>query len=131
MSITSTIAEQAASHNRASAGQLPLEVAEALASEQPDLAAADNPSGVAEPGSRRPDGELLDVDGQPTTLAQNLGGKPVVIVFYRGVWCPSATSPCAPTRRSSCPRWPSAASAWLPSARRRQTDPRPRKSRRS
>jgi peroxiredoxin len=85
---TSTIAEQVASHHRASAGQLPPEVAEAFATEQRDLAAAGNPSGVAEPGSRLPDGELLDVDGQPSTLAQNLGGKPAVIVFYRGGWCP-------------------------------------------
>ena len=88
MSTTSTIAEQVASHHRASAGQLPPEVAEAFATEQRDLAAAGNPSAVAEPGSRLPDGELLDVGGQPTTLAQNLGGKPAVIVFYRGGWCP-------------------------------------------
>jgi peroxiredoxin len=84
----STIAEQVASLHRASAGQLPPEVAEAFATEQRDLAAAGHPSGVAEPGSHLPDGELLDVGGQPTTLAQNLGGKPAVIVFYRGGWCP-------------------------------------------
>jgi peroxiredoxin len=84
----STIAEQVASHHRASAGQLPAEVAEAFATEQRDLAAAGNPSGVAEPGSRLPDGELLDVNGRPTTLARNLGGRPAVIVFYRGGWCP-------------------------------------------
>src|SRR5260370_23042966 len=85
---TSTIAEQVASHHRASAGQLPPEVAEAFATEQRDLAAAGKPSGVAEAGSRLPDGELLDVGGQPTTIAQNLGGKPAVIVFYRAGWCP-------------------------------------------
>jgi len=85
---TQTIAEQVASYHRASAGQLPSDVAEAFAAEQRDLAAAENPSGVAEPGSRLPDGELLDVGGRPTTLAQNLGGKPAVIVFYRGGWCP-------------------------------------------
>ena len=88
MTTTSTITEQVDSHHRASAGQLPREVAEAFATEQRDLAAAGNPSGVAEPGSRLPDGELLDVGGQPTTLVQNLGGKPAVIVFYRGGWCP-------------------------------------------
>ena len=88
MSTTSTIADQVAGHHRASAGQLPHEVAEAFATEQRDLAAAGKPSGVVEPGSRLPDGELLDVDGQPTTLARNLGGKPAVIVFYRGAWCP-------------------------------------------
>jgi peroxiredoxin len=85
---TSTIAEQVASYHRASAGQLPPEVAEAFAAEQRDLAAAGHAPGAAEPGSRLPDGELLDADGQPATLAQHLGGKPAVIVFYRGAWCP-------------------------------------------
>ena len=88
MTTTSTIAEQVAGYHRASAGQLPAEVAEAFAAEQRGLAAAGNPSGVAEPGSLLPHGELLDVGGQPTTLAQNLAGKPAVIVFYRGGWCP-------------------------------------------
>jgi peroxiredoxin len=87
-STTSTIAEQVASHRQASAGQLPPEVAEAFAAEQRDLASAGNPPGVAEPGGRLPDGELLDITGAPTTLAQSLGGKPAVIVFYRGAWCP-------------------------------------------
>ena len=88
MTTTSTIAGQVADYHRTSAGQLPPEVAEAFAAEQRDLAAAGHPPGVAEPGSRLPDGELLDVDGQPTTLAQNLGGNPAVLVFYRGGWCP-------------------------------------------
>jgi len=88
MTTTSTIAEQVASLHRASAGQLPAEVAEAFAAEQRDLAAAGHPSGVAEPGSRLPDGELLDVAGEPAALAETLGGKPAVIVFYRGGWCP-------------------------------------------
>lgn len=88
MTTTSTIAEQVASLHRASAGQLPAEVAEAFAAEQRDLAAAGHPSGVAEPGSRLPDGELLDVAGEPATLAETLDGKPAVIVFYRGGWCP-------------------------------------------
>ena len=88
MTTTSVIAEQVASHHRALAGQLPSEVLEAFATEQRDLAAARNLAGVAEPGKRLPDGELLDVAGQPTTLADNLDGKPAVIVFYRGAWCP-------------------------------------------
>ena len=40
MTTTSTIAEQVAGYHRASAGQLPTEVAEAFATEQRDLAAA-------------------------------------------------------------------------------------------
>jgi peroxiredoxin len=85
---TSTLAEQVASYHRASAGQLPAEVAEAFATEQAGLAAAGHPPGAAAPGSVLPDGELLGAGGQPTTLAQILGGKPAVIVFYRGGWCP-------------------------------------------
>jgi len=85
---TSTIAEQVADYHRASAGQLPAEVAEAFAAEQRALAAAGEPAGIARPGTRLPDGKLLDVAGQPATLADTLSGKPAVIVFYRGGWCP-------------------------------------------
>jgi peroxiredoxin len=88
VTITSTIAEQVASYHRASAGQLPAEIAEAFAAEPRDLAAAGHPSGVAQPGTSLPDGNLLDVAGQPTTLADTLAGQPAVIVFYRGGWCP-------------------------------------------
>ena len=40
------------------------------------------------PGDRMPDGNLIDVAGQPTSLAEALGSRPGVIVFYRGGWCP-------------------------------------------
>jgi len=85
---TATIAQKVADHHRASAGQLPAEVAETFAAEQRDLAAAGEPSGVARPGTRLPDGQLLDVTGQRTTLGAALAAKPAVIVFYRGGWCP-------------------------------------------
>ena len=35
-----------------------------------------------------PDGDLLDVHGAPTSLARLRGGRPAVVVFYRGAWCP-------------------------------------------
>ena len=88
MTTTSTIAGQVADYHRASAGQLPAEVAGAFAAEQRALAAAGEPSGLVQPGTRLPDGELLGVAGQPATLAETLSGKPAVIVFYRGGWCP-------------------------------------------
>ena len=88
MTTTSTIAEQVTGYHRASAGQLPAEVAEAFTTEQRALAAAGEPSGVAQPGIPLPDGELLDVAGQPVTLAQTLSGRAAVIAFYRGGWCP-------------------------------------------
>ena len=83
-----TIAEQVAQHHAASAGQLPAGVAAAFAAEQRDLAAAEPASATAKPGDRLPDCNLLDVAGHPTTLAQTLGSRPGVIVFYRGGWCP-------------------------------------------
>jgi len=53
----------------------------------------------------QPDGNLLDVSGQPMSLAVALGSRPGVIVFYRGGWCRIAASPCAPIRPSSFPSW--------------------------
>jgi peroxiredoxin len=85
---SATIAEQVADHHRASGGQLPAGIAEAFAAEQRDLVAAGDPSGILQPGAQLPDGELLDVAGQRTTLADALAGKPAVITFYRGGWCP-------------------------------------------
>jgi len=86
--VTMNIAEQVADHHRASAGQLPADVADAFAAEQRELATADTPAAKAAPGDRMPDGNLLDVAGQPTTLAAALGSRSGVIVFYRGGWCP-------------------------------------------
>jgi len=83
-----TIAEQVVEHHGASAGQLPADVAKAFAAEQRDLAAAGLLSATAGPGDRMPDGNLLDVAGEPASLAEALGSRPGVIVFYRGGWCP-------------------------------------------
>jgi peroxiredoxin len=46
------------------------------------------PDGVAAPGAPMPDGALLDVDANATTLAATRAGRPAVVVFYRGAWCP-------------------------------------------
>lgn len=39
-------------------------------------------------GSAVPAVELTELSGLPTTLAKVIGGKPSVLVFYRGGWCP-------------------------------------------
>lgn len=39
-------------------------------------------------GSAVPTVNLTDLDGKSTTLAALLNGKPTVLVFYRGGWCP-------------------------------------------
>jgi peroxiredoxin len=39
-------------------------------------------------GARVPEASLADLDGKPTSLAAAIDGKPAVVVFYRGGWCP-------------------------------------------
>ncbi len=83
-----TIAERVARFQQEMAGQLPQDVADAFGAEQARLRDGGVPSGVAAPGTPMPDGQLLDVHGEPTTLARSLGGRSAVVVLYRGAWCP-------------------------------------------
>jgi peroxiredoxin len=39
-------------------------------------------------GAAAPDADLRDMTGKPVTLKAALGGKPGVVIFYRGGWCP-------------------------------------------
>jgi peroxiredoxin len=52
------------------------------------LKAAGVPAEVATVGMTMPDGDLLDVDGIRTSLAETRDGQATVLVFYRGAWCP-------------------------------------------
>jgi peroxiredoxin len=83
-----TIADQVARVLRESADQLPAHVLSALESERAELNARGVPDSVLKAGALMPDGDLLDVDANPTTLTKVRGGKPAVVVFYRGQWCP-------------------------------------------
>jgi peroxiredoxin len=51
-------------------------------------AAAASPLGL---GDRAPDFTLGDADGQRHRLADNLAKGPVLLVFFRGGWCPYCT----------------------------------------
>jgi len=84
----STIAEQAQATFAARAATMPAEVSSVFAAEQAALDARGVPTGVATPGTRMPDVELVDVNCEPTTLARMRGGRPAVVVLYRGAWCP-------------------------------------------
>ena len=70
------------------ANQSPNEIMGAFTREQAELAVQGVPSGVAATGASLPDADLLDAHGTPTTLYRVIDGRPAVIVFYRGVWCP-------------------------------------------
>ncbi|TDP96721.1 peroxiredoxin-like family protein [Labedaea rhizosphaerae] len=82
------IADQSTVLQETMAGQLPAEVLAAFGAERAEFAAAGIPSGVATPGTDLPDADVLDVHGNPTTLRAALAGRPAVVVFYRGSWCP-------------------------------------------
>lgn len=89
MSSTATpIAERVTVLVEGMASQAPAEILGAFAAEQQQLDQAGAPAAVTTAGNPLPDAELLDVDGRSTSLAAARDGKPAVIVFYRGAWCP-------------------------------------------
>jgi peroxiredoxin len=83
-----TIAQQVEAFEAELAAQIPPELLETFKAEQARLVAAGLPDDAAQVGSPMPDGELLDVKGNATTLTQTREGRPAVVVFYRGAWCP-------------------------------------------
>jgi peroxiredoxin len=85
---TPSIGEQSQAFLAGPATAMPAEVMDAFAAEQVDLDDAGVPTGVSAPGALMPDGELLDIHGAATSLAQVRAGRPAVVVFYRGAWCP-------------------------------------------
>jgi peroxiredoxin len=44
--------------------------------------------GLIAAGGQLPDAELLDVHGESSSLLDALAGRPAVLIFYRGAWCP-------------------------------------------
>src|SRR6201996_2456672 len=85
---TPTISEQTRALQAASAATLPADVSSAFADDRAALDARGVPTNTLTAGAVMPDGDLLDVDGAPTSLTGLRAGKPAVIVFYRGAWCP-------------------------------------------
>lgn len=69
-------------------GQIPAEIAAAMARADAELAASDLTRRALQAGSRAPDFTLTGADGAAVTLGSLLRQGPVVISFYRGGWCP-------------------------------------------
>jgi len=82
-----TIAEQTRGLAESQAAAPSDDVMSAFAHEQAALASFE-PAGVIATGTTLLDSELLDPQGQSTTLSAALGGRRGVLVFYRGAWCP-------------------------------------------
>jgi peroxiredoxin len=70
------------------ARRVPNPSTEIFNAEQRALAEAGVPTTILPVGSTFPDGELLDAEGRPTSLASVRMGAPAVVIFYRGAWCP-------------------------------------------
>ena len=65
----------------------PKEVTEALAKANAEIMAQGGIDGL-KVGSQAPEFALPDATGRQTSLAEHLKQGPVVVVFYRGEWCP-------------------------------------------
>lgn len=85
---TGSIPDQVSQLKAAMAAAIPAEAMAAFTAEQAALSAAGVPATAAAPGTRLPDVELIDAKGAPVSLHAATGGRPAVIVFYRGTWCP-------------------------------------------
>jgi peroxiredoxin len=85
---THTISDQAGALRTVSASTLPPDVLSAFADDQAALDARGVPPSALTAGSVMPDSDLLDVHGGSTSLTRLRAGKPAVVVFYRGAWCP-------------------------------------------
>lgn len=83
-----SIADQVSDFEAIAAKQLPADVWATFSAMQAALNAAGVPARVAVPGTQLPDVQLIDAQGASTSLHTVTGDRPVVIVFYRGVWCP-------------------------------------------
>src|SRR5947207_4808325 len=85
---TPTFAEQRDEFNARLAEQAPAEVLEGFGRIIADQAAVYYAARAPKVGERAPDFTLPDQLGRQVSLADELEQGPVVLVFYRGEWCP-------------------------------------------
>src|SRR5947209_1283269 len=85
---TQTFAEQRDEVNAALAGQAPAELLEGSGRIRADQAAVDYAARAPKVGDRAPGFALPDQLGREVSLVGELQHGPVVLIFYRGEWCP-------------------------------------------
>ncbi|RFA23464.1 peroxiredoxin-like family protein [Subtercola boreus] len=83
-----TIAAQVTDFNEGFTAQIGPELSSVFADEQVALNDAGTPDHAVKIGDTVPDADLQTPDGDSVTLTAALAGRPAVIVFYRGAWCP-------------------------------------------
>lgn len=87
----STLTERLQAFHQAMIGRMAPGDAGALQRTEGELAASGAAAHALAPGAAAPDFRLLDQYGTPVRLAERLALGPVVLVFYRGGWCPFCT----------------------------------------
>jgi peroxiredoxin len=85
---TPTFADQRDEFNAGLAAQAPAEVLEGFGRIIADQAAVDYAARAPKVGDRAPDFTLHDQLGRKVSLAGELEQGSVVLIFYRGEWCP-------------------------------------------
>ena len=88
MTTTPTYAEQRDEVNAGLAEQAPAEVLEGFGRIRADQAAVDYAARAPKVGDGAPGFTLPDQLGRQVSLAGELEQGPVVLIFYRGEWCP-------------------------------------------
>lgn len=88
MTTTPTFAEQRDEFNARLAEQAPAEVLEGFGRVIAGQAAVDYAARAPKVRDRAPDFTLHDQLGRQVSLAGELEQGPVVLIFYRGEWCP-------------------------------------------
>lgn len=83
-----SIGEQSAAFVAEMTAALPAGTLDPFFTDQGRLEREGVPADAATPGTPFPDGDVLDAHGRPTPLSAVRAGRPAVVVFYRGVWCP-------------------------------------------
>lgn len=67
---------------------VPANILEVMNHENEKLIASDIISKAIKVGQKLPDGKLTTLTGERVEIEQLINGKPLVISFYRGGWCP-------------------------------------------
>jgi peroxiredoxin len=83
-----TIKEQSDQLKTAAAGHLPTEVAAIFAADQARFVGAGNLSNAVAAGDVLQEFTLPNANGADVSLSELVADGPVVLVFYRGGWCP-------------------------------------------
>jgi peroxiredoxin len=86
--MSQTIEQQSVAFRSGAATHLPPQVAKVFEAEQRRWRDGGQPQGTVKPGDVMEPVTLLDPQSQPVALADLWAQGPLVVVFYRGGWCP-------------------------------------------